>query len=125
MPYLKAKKRFGQHFMTDRRLAARIVKALNPAAGEEVVEIGPGKGILTELLLESNCRVTAIELDRELVAYLREKFEKNKLVTIINRDFLKIGLDELPSQMKLIGNIPYNIIGLWDPFLKFIRQLCR
>ena len=124
MPYLKAKKRFGQHFMTDRRLAARIVKALNPAAGEEVVEIGPGKGILTELLLESNCRVTAIELDRELVAYLREKFEKNKLVTIINRDFLKIGLDELPSQMKLIGNIPYNIsTAILEKLLDFRKSI--
>lgn len=95
--------------MTDTRLAARIVDALNPMAADDVVEIGPGRGILTELLLEKKCRVTAIELDRELVAYLREKFEREKTIKIISRDFLKIGREDLPPQVKLIGNIPYNI----------------
>jgi len=110
--------------MVDTRLAGRIVNALSPVAGDDVVEIGPGKGILTELLLEKKCRVTAIELDRDLVAYLQKKFDGNTSVNLISRDFLKIENDELPPKMKLIGNIPYNIsTAILEKLLEFRKSL--
>ena len=69
-----AKKRLGQNFLVDETFARRIVGALAPRAGETVLEIGPGRGALTLLLVESGARVVAIEFDRELVPLLRERF---------------------------------------------------
>ncbi len=69
------RKRFGQHFLHDPAVIARIVRALAPRAGEHLVEIGPGRGALTAHLLEcSGCTLDAIEIDRDLAARLRERF---------------------------------------------------
>ncbi len=109
MPGTKAKKRMGQHFLADKRVAARIVRSLKPRDGEYIVEIGPGKGALTEFLLEKGCRVTVIELDRDLIAVLQSRFGDEENIEIVSGDFLTIKADELPGRMKIIGNIPYNI----------------
>ncbi|MCP4580985.1 MAG: ribosomal RNA small subunit methyltransferase A [candidate division Zixibacteria bacterium] len=107
-PY-RAKKRLGQNFLVDNQVAARIVKAIEPQPGDHVVEIGPGKGALTEHLINADCLVTAIEFDRDLIPLLTAKFADDKNIIIIAKDFLKITPDELPERMKIIGNLPFNI----------------
>lgn len=80
MPPHRPRRRFGQHFLTNPRILERIVHALDPAPDQPVLEIGPGQGALTAVLLERGARVTAIELDRDLVAMLRERFPALRLV---------------------------------------------
>jgi len=109
MSIFRAKKRLGQNFLIDESIAARIVQALDPQPGDSVVEIGSGRGALTECLLREGCAVTAIEFDRDLIPILRAKFRQEKKITIIAGDFLKIAADKLPPKMKIIGNLPYNI----------------
>lgn len=105
----KAKKRLGQHFLANRRIAARIVNSIDPQPGEQIVEIGPGKGALTGLLLKRGCRLTAVEFDRDMISFLKTKYNGYENLKIIAQDFLKLTADELPAKMKIIGNIPYNI----------------
>jgi 16S rRNA (adenine1518-N6/adenine1519-N6)-dimethyltransferase len=109
MSTIKARKRLGQHFLMDKRIARRIVRAIDPQPGDSVIEIGPGKGALTSILLEIGCRVTAVEFDRDMTAHLRAGFGNNSKLRIIENDFLKVSFAEMPEKIKLIGNIPYNI----------------
>jgi 16S rRNA (adenine1518-N6/adenine1519-N6)-dimethyltransferase len=108
LPY-RAKKRLGQNFLVNSDIAAKIVEAIKPQPGDHVVEIGPGKGALTEHLANEECLVTAIEFDRDLIPLLTAKFSGNRNVIIIAKDFLKVSREELPDRMKFIGNLPYNI----------------
>jgi len=81
MPALpRAKKRFGQHFLTDRHYVERIVRAIAPAHGDSMVEIGPGTGILTRPLLPHLAHLHAVEIDRDLAAGLRREFPPDKLI---------------------------------------------
>ena len=109
MPPYKAKKRLGQNFLVDKQIAGRIVDSLDPKTGENIVEIGPGRGALTELLLARGCRVTAVEFDRDLIPGLESKFGKSQRFRLLGKDILKVSPEELPSTMKIIGNLPYNI----------------
>ena len=109
MPPYNAKKRLGQNFLIDEDIAGKIIHSLEIRAGENVVEIGPGQGALTTLLLEHGCRVTAVEFDRDLIPGLKRKFGKLQSFSLIAMDILKVSPDELPSPMKIIGNLPYNI----------------
>jgi 16S rRNA (adenine1518-N6/adenine1519-N6)-dimethyltransferase len=109
MPGYRPKKRLGQNFLVDDTISERIVKALDPKPGEQVVEIGPGRGALTGYLLQSGCRVTAIEFDRDLVPMLKAKFKNESNLNLIAADFLHIAADDLPDPLKIIGNLPYNI----------------
>ena len=108
----RAKKRFGQHFLSDTEILDRIVSAFNPQQGENIVEIGPGRGALTELLLPHLDQLTAVELDRDLVSYLSGRFSKEKL-NLVSSDILDVDLVSLfgsdPRPLRLIGNLPYNI----------------
>jgi len=106
---VRPKKHLGQHFLTDPSIAARIVEALPTAPGDTVVEIGPGTGVLTSLLLERDIRIIPIEIDGESVTYLKQQWPRlNDL--IIEADFLKINMEEhLSGSYHLIGNFPYNI----------------
>src|SRR5215212_6583800 len=88
----RAKKRLGQNFLVDETYARRIVGALGPRAGETVVEIGPGGGALTALLLERGARVVAVELDRELAPLLRERFAGREDFTLIEADALDVDI---------------------------------
>jgi 16S rRNA (adenine1518-N6/adenine1519-N6)-dimethyltransferase len=116
---LKQKKHLGQHFLTDEGIAKNIADALTENGYDNVLEIGPGMGVLTKYLLEKKSKVTVIELDRESIAYLRDTFplEHVKLNTskdkfeIIEGDFLKKDLSEIfkKKQVAIIGNFPYNI----------------
>jgi len=109
MSQAKAKKSLGQHFLTDGNIAYRIVKTLNPQPGEDIVEIGSGKGALTAIMVKKECHVTAIEFDRDLIPVLERKFSNMSNFTLLPKDFLTITSADLPDKFKLIGNIPYNI----------------
>ncbi|MGA2001261.1 MAG: 16S rRNA (adenine(1518)-N(6)/adenine(1519)-N(6))-dimethyltransferase RsmA [Terriglobales bacterium] len=116
--------KLGQHFLADRGTAEKIVSALGVVASETVVEIGPGKGVLTTILARNAFKLIAIELDRVLAAQLRMKYAAWPNVEIIEGDILKIdistvlgprpgalaGVKDAPKQIaQVIGNIPYYI----------------
>lgn len=106
MQAVRAKKSLGQHFLKDLGVAQRIADTIQSG---RVLEIGPGMGVLTQFLLRNNAiDLTAIELDRDSVAYLREWYPELKL---IEGDFLKLDLDRLfpEGDFSVIGNYPYNI----------------
>jgi len=105
------KKHLGQHFLTDLNIAAKIVAQLTlPGGLSDVLEIGPGMGVLTQYLLQRpEYKTTVIEIDRESVAYLQQHFPQLEN-RIISADFLKLDLSELyPDKFAIIGNFPYNI----------------
>ena len=103
-------RRLGQHFLTDPRALARIADALALTGAETVVEIGPGRGVLTELLLARAARVVAIELDETLVAHLRARFQDSHL-TIVHADALDVAFAGAAGGVPFVlaGNIPYYI----------------
>ena len=104
----KARKRFGQHFLSDDSLVDRMVRAARIKPGERVLEIGPGLGILTRALLRAGADLTAVELDRDLAAWVREHFPEIRLV---EGDALKLDWDDAApgSGWKVVANLPYNI----------------
>jgi len=108
----RARKRFGQNFLTDTGIIRRIIDAINPGPGQHLVEIGPGQGALTADLLASGCQLDVIELDRDLVPPLQERFGDCERFTIHQADALRFDYAELakpPQQLRLVGNLPYNI----------------
>jgi 16S rRNA (adenine1518-N6/adenine1519-N6)-dimethyltransferase len=109
LPMVRPKKHLGQHFLTDVSIAGRIVDAIAAGPGETVLEIGPGKGILTGLLLEKDFRLMAVEVDSEAAQHLREKWPLLK-ERLVEKDFLRVNLDEITGgSFHVIGNFPYNI----------------
>ncbi|HUP30509.1 MAG TPA: 16S rRNA (adenine(1518)-N(6)/adenine(1519)-N(6))-dimethyltransferase RsmA [Usitatibacter sp.] len=104
----RAKKRFGQHFLTDRHYLARIVEAIAPRPGEAMVEIGPGTGILTQRLAPQLEHLHVIEIDRELAEGLRSAFPGGN-VTVHEGDALDFDFDSLPMPLRVVGNLPYNV----------------
>ena len=108
---LAPRKRFGQNFLTDRDVISAIARAINPHKDDNVVEIGPGQGALTDALFESGCAIQAIEIDRDLQAQLRVMFF-NRDFTLFNLDALKFDFNELSNgdrDLRVVGNLPYNI----------------
>ena len=101
----RPRKRFGQHFLHDPRVLARIVEAVAPSPHDFLVEIGPGEGALTVPLLERAGKMQAIELDRDLAARLRGI----PGVTVHEGDALEFDFGQFPPGMRLVGNLPYNI----------------
>ena len=104
-------KRLGQHFLADAKVLARIADALELRGDETVVEIGPGRGALTELLVERAGRVVAVELDRALAAMLRERYAARPTVEIVEADVLEVDLAAVAGRpdFVLAGNVPYYI----------------
>jgi 16S rRNA (adenine1518-N6/adenine1519-N6)-dimethyltransferase len=108
------RKRFGQHFLHDPAVLARIVRALAPRTGDHLVEIGPGRGALTGALLEcSGCTLDAIEIDRDLAAQLRARLSAAAHCVLHESDALRFDFTALArlrgGQLRIIGNLPYNI----------------
>jgi 16S rRNA (adenine1518-N6/adenine1519-N6)-dimethyltransferase len=105
-----ARKSLGQHFLSDPRILKRIADALDPAADETVIEIGPGRGSLTRELLARAGRVIAIEIDRALASKLREQYAGDRRLDVIERDVLETNLGTLAGgDFALVGNVPYYI----------------
>lgn len=106
----RPKKRLGQHFLTDPRLLGRIADTLEATAADTVIEIGPGRGALTEHLLQRAGRVVAIELDRELAPMLARRWKDEPRFRIVEGDVLEQELAALAGGPYLLaGNVPYNI----------------
>lgn len=106
----KPLKRFGQNYLTDQNILNKIIAEFSPEEEDNIIEIGPGKGALTEKLLEKVSSITAVEIDKRVREEISDKFPGLKL---ISNDFLEIDLKELflikEKKLRIIGNIPYNI----------------
>jgi 16S rRNA (adenine1518-N6/adenine1519-N6)-dimethyltransferase len=103
-------KRLGQHFLNDRRILERIADALQLTGTETVVEIGPGRGTLTAILLQRAARVVAIELDAKLAAMLRARWAGEPRFTLVEGDVLRTDLGAVAGgEYALVGNVPYYI----------------
>jgi 16S rRNA (adenine1518-N6/adenine1519-N6)-dimethyltransferase len=100
------RKRFGQHFLHDRSVLARIVAAIDPQSDDAMVEIGPGRGALTAPLLERLATLHAIEIDRDLAARLATEHPRLALRCC---DVLEFDFGALPQQLRVVGNLPYNV----------------
>lgn len=105
------RKSLGQHFLNDRRILQRIVDALELTGSDTVVEIGPGRGSLSDLLAPLAKRLVLIEIDRMLAARLRERFADVPSVSIVEADVLTVDLAAVAGggPFKVVGNVPYNI----------------
>lgn len=119
----RPRKRFGQHFLHDPAIIARIIDVVRPLPGQRLVEIGPGEGALTRPLLERGVELTVLELDRALAARLALRPEAGRTLTVVQGDALKIELARLVApgeRLRLVGNLPYNVS---TPLLfRFIAQ---
>ncbi|HET9652876.1 MAG TPA: rRNA adenine dimethyltransferase family protein, partial [Usitatibacter sp.] len=104
----RPKKRFGQHFLTDRHYLARIVAAIDPRPGDHLVEIGPGSGLLTAELVPRVGRLDVVEIDRDLASALRGRFTPEQ-VTVHEADALEFDFAALPAPLRVVGNLPYNV----------------
>jgi len=107
-PYA-SRKRFGQHFLTSEETVNRILTAIAARAGDVVVEIGPGRGAITGGLARSGATVHAIEFDRDLVPWLRERYETLGNVFVHEADALAFDYASLGDGLRIVGNLPYNI----------------
>ncbi|HEV8449459.1 MAG TPA: 16S rRNA (adenine(1518)-N(6)/adenine(1519)-N(6))-dimethyltransferase RsmA [Gemmatimonadaceae bacterium] len=104
------RKSLGQHFLEDRRILERIVDALDPKPGDTVIEIGSGRGSLSDILAPRVGRLVLIEYDRALAARLRERYAGTPSVSVVEADVLEVSLARLvDGPFKLIGNVPYYI----------------
>jgi 16S rRNA (adenine1518-N6/adenine1519-N6)-dimethyltransferase len=104
----RPKKRFGQHFLTDRHYLGRIVAAIDPQPADHVVEIGPGSGLMTAELAPRLAHLDVVEIDRDLAAGLRARFAGAN-VTVHEADALEFDFASLPSPLRVVGNLPYNV----------------
>jgi len=106
----RPRKRFGQNFLQDQQVIERIIASIAPQPRDLLLEIGPGQAALTRPLLASGAELHVIEIDRDLVAQLRNQF-KGTTITIHNRDALSADLAAIAGQkaFRLVGNLPYNI----------------
>ncbi|HEY0848128.1 MAG TPA: 16S rRNA (adenine(1518)-N(6)/adenine(1519)-N(6))-dimethyltransferase RsmA [Noviherbaspirillum sp.] len=106
------RKRFGQNFLTDQSVLHDIIRAIDPRPDDTMVEIGPGLAAMTSLLLESLKQLHVVELDRDLVARLKKKFDPARLV-IHEGDALQFDFASIPvasgKKLRVVGNLPYNI----------------
>ena len=110
----RARKRFGQNFLHDQVVIEQITEAIRPLSGQRVVEIGPGMGALTGLLVERGCSLDVIELDRDLVPGLLAAFSLKPNFQLHNADALNFDFHALlqaddREQLRVVGNLPYNI----------------
>lgn len=104
----RPRKRFGQNFLADPHYARKIVDAVDPKPGDNVVEIGPGLAALTGALIERAGRIAAIEIDRDLASRLRERFAPDRL-TLHEADALAFDFAMPGDALRVVGNLPYNI----------------
>jgi 16S rRNA (adenine1518-N6/adenine1519-N6)-dimethyltransferase len=107
----RARKRFGQNFLTDEAMIRRIVDTIQPAHGELILEIGPGQAAISHPLSASGADLHLLEIDRDLAARLKSRFEPDGLARVHTGDALKMDFAEIVGNQpfRLVGNLPYNI----------------
>lgn len=122
---LRPQQAAGQNFLLDESVAEAMVDAADVQAGEKILEIGPGLGMLTEALSQRGANVTAVELDERLSKYLQQKYQPTKNVTIVPGDIFRVNLHEYVAdgQYKLVANLPYSSTSL--VFRNFLSQSPR
>lgn len=127
-PVHQARKRFGQNFLVDQNIIEKIIAAIAPAPGQNLVEIGPGQGAITGPLLEKCGQLNVVELDRDLIPLLQQKFQQYPGLVIHQGDALKTDFNQFYSNgqpLRIIGNLPYNIsTPLLFHLLSFNQQIC-
>lgn len=103
-------KRFGQNYLQDQNIIKKIISEIDPKENELIIEIGPGQGAITQMLLESKAHLTAIEIDKRVIDELKTRFTDLQL---LQSDFLKLNLNQFTDssgkKLRIVGNIPYNI----------------
>ncbi len=103
-------KKFGQNYLKDHNILNKIFTLISPEKNDNIVEIGPGTGALTEKLVNRQCKLTAVEIDKRVIEYLKNKFPD---VNVIEEDFLKTDIQHLlrndEDMLRIVGNIPYNL----------------
>lgn len=111
-PRPRARKSLGQNFLRDENVAQKIVRAIAPRAGEQILEIGPGYGVLTKYFLQAGCRYTGVEIDSRLAQGLQNRFGAAANFALHTGDFLALDLSQIsavPASLRIVGNIPYHI----------------
>jgi 16S rRNA (adenine1518-N6/adenine1519-N6)-dimethyltransferase len=103
----KPRKRFGQNFLVDQQIINHIISTISPKKNDHVIEIGPGKGALTFPLIDLLENIHVIEIDRDLIALLQKK--NNIKITIHESDALVFNFDQFKQNIRIVGNLPYNI----------------
>ena len=105
----RARKRFGQHFLTDPAVIDAIIRSIHPSSQDIIVEIGPGQGAITRTLARKAGHLHAIELDRDLAKRLKRQYDDNPSVTVHEADALTFDFSSLGEGLRIVGNLPYNI----------------
>jgi len=103
-----AKKKFGQNFLKDTAIINAIIQSINPLPEDLLIEIGPGLGALTKPLIEKTNHLLTIELDRDIVNWMKNEYIK-KNITIFNEDILNFNFNQFDQKIRIVGNLPYNI----------------
>jgi 16S rRNA (adenine1518-N6/adenine1519-N6)-dimethyltransferase len=103
----RARKRFGQNFLVDQTIIQAIISAIRPHPHDNMLEIGPGLGALTSVLLQTLSQLKAVEIDRDLVAELHLRFGERLLLT--EADALTVDYSQFEPRLRVVGNLPYNI----------------
>ena len=106
---MQYKKSLGQHFLKDQNIVDKIVRHINPSKNDEVIEIGPGDGVMTKSIINKVKKMILIEKDCALIDNLKRSFREHKNSLILNNDILKYNLDSLNRPVRVVGNLPYNI----------------
>ena len=117
----KRRKRFGQHFLHEPEIINQIISVIAPLEGQKFVEIGPGDAAITEPLADLVTTLHAIEIDRNLTNLLLKKFVGRENITIHESDVLNFDFEELGYDLRLVGNLPYNIS---TPLLFYLLSFC-
>jgi 16S rRNA (adenine1518-N6/adenine1519-N6)-dimethyltransferase len=102
---LKAKKKFGQNFLVDRYFISKIIKEINPKEGNNILEIGPGKGAITEPVLKKINHISVVEIDPDMVKILKHRISTNN-ISILAENVLSINDEFFKKFNKIIGNLP-------------------
>ena len=113
---IRPSKSLGQNFLVDENVVRLLIKSANLRKSDLIIEVGPGLGVLTEKILEIGATLFAIELDRNLFKFLKEKFSQYKNFSIVNGDAVKFPIASIPKEVsdyKIVSNLPYAISSAW------------
>ena len=106
---MQYKKNLGQHFLKDQNIVDKLVRHINPSRHDEIIEIGPGDGVLTKSIINKVNKMILVEKDCDLINNLKSSFGEYENTSILNIDILKYNLGGLNKPMRVVGNLPYNI----------------